>query len=147
MRKTTKKEKILAGTFQPCRDKVLVTTDPLTEIPDPDYELDPVELTYFTRCASLLIAAGTLTDGDVPGMTRASSWFGIWQNCLADIRQHGAWQTTNSGWSAKTAAFQAANDAEKNLTAWERSQGLNLTSRAKLPPPPEPKQVNPIDLL
>jgi phage terminase small subunit len=117
----------------------------LQDIPSPSYQLNETELAYFAEAAELLIMAGTLTAADVPGMTRAASWFGIWKRCLAEIEVTGIWQTTKSGYTAKSAPFQAGMDAEKSLTSWEKSVGLNISGRAKLPPPPPVKEHNPFD--
>lgn len=138
-------QKKLSGTYREDRQKYLESVNPLQDIPEPSYPLNETELQYFNEVAELLIIQGTLTAADIPGTTRAASWYGIWQTCLEEVEKRGIWQTTQSGYTAKTAAFQSMLDAEKFLSAWERSVGLNISGRAKLPPAPIPKEKNPFD--
>lgn len=145
MKKLTIAEKKRRGTFDRSKIRTPLTFKPLTEIPEPMTELDPGERGYFDLCAEVMISNGTLTSADVPGMERAAKMWGIYQKALGEVKKLGCYQTTKNGYTAKNGPFQVLCEAEKLLTSWERSQGLTIVSRSKLPPPTPPQKPNPFD--
>ncbi|MFZ4521474.1 MAG: P27 family phage terminase small subunit [Bacteroidales bacterium] len=145
MKRLTKAEKLIRGTFDPSKIRPVLTSNPLLAIPDPMTKLSSVEMEYYRLCAEIMISNHTLTSADIPGLTRAAAMFAIFEQAKQDIAIHGCYQTTQSGYTAKNGYFQVLCDAEKMLTSFERGQGLNLVSRSKLPPPPDPKIPNSFD--
>jgi len=145
MKKLSIQEKKLRGTFDPSKVRKLATFDLLTEIPEPTQDLAPDELAYFRACCEAMISNHTLSGAYIPGISRAARMYGIYLQALKDIQVHGCYQTTQSGYTAKNGYFQVLTDAEKSLTAFERSNGLNLASFSKLPEQPAPKKSNPFD--
>ena len=124
-----------------------LTFEPLTSIPEPMMTLEPDEMEYFRHCSEIMISNHTLTSADVPGLSRAAHWYGIYKKMLQEIKLHGAEQTTKTGFVTKSGAFTVAVDCEKQLSSFERSQGLNLVSRSKLPKVDPPKGKNKFDAL
>jgi len=145
MKKLTEKEKKIRGTFEASKIRTPLTFEPLTKIPEPMMKLGPIEMEYFQHCAEIMISNHTLTSADVPGLSRAANIYRIYRQAIEDINVHGCYQVTQSGYTAKNGYFQVLTDAEKHLTSFERSQGLNLVSRSKLPPPPPAPEKNPFD--
>ena len=133
----TIQEKQKQGTYRKSRESVPLTFQPLTEIPNPFFELSDVELKYFNLCCQVLISNNTLTIADTMGISRAARTYGIYLKALQDIEKFGSQQTTSTGYTTKSGAWVVAADCEKILTGFEKSQGLNLVSRSKLPPAPK----------
>jgi P27 family predicted phage terminase small subunit len=125
----------------------VLVIEPLEKRPEPMHKLDPVALVYFNHCADLLIASKVLTAADVPGMTRAATWYSIFCKALEDVERDGPVQITSTGYGAKSANYSVMTESERILSTWERSVGLNVAGRSKLPPPPAKKDKNPFDEL
>jgi phage terminase small subunit len=142
MRKLQKEEKLRRGTFDKSKIRVPLTFEPLTAIPDPLMNLEPDEMQYFKLCADVMLSNGTLTSADVPGITRAARMYGIYLQALKEIKLHGSEQTTKTGFRTKSGAFTVFTECEKLLSNFERSQGMNLISRSRLPKPDPPKGKN-----
>ena len=143
MRKLTKERKMMQGTYDRSKEKPVMTMDPLTEIPEPMYPLNEVEAGYFNHCAGIMLQNKTLTASDIPGLTRASSWYGIYTKALEDVAVHGCYTVSSNGYSAKSGYLTVLAQAQSILDSWERSQGLNLVSRSKIPPPPPAQLPDP----
>jgi len=143
----TKQQKITAGTHRPNREKKISVSQRLTFIPKPMMELTGDEYKYYDLCCSVLLHNGTLTPGDIPGISRASKTFQIYLEALKEVSKSGASQRTKSGFTSKSGAFLVVADCEKLLQNFEKSQGLNLLSRMKLPEPKQGKFYTEIDEL
>jgi len=129
----SKERKTRQGTFRQDRNKKLHTLQPLTFIPKPLMDLNKYEHEYYNLCCEILLSNGTLTAADILGISRAAKTYGIYQKALEELANHGSYQTTKSGYTTKSGPFVVVADCEKLLTTFERSQGLNLISRSKLP--------------
>jgi phage terminase small subunit len=145
MKRLTKAEKMIRGTFEASKIKKPLNFLPLETVPEPMMKLHPVEMEYYQLCAECMVGNNTLTSADLPGLTRAAKMYGIFQQALKDIEKNGCYQVAKSGYNSPNAYFMVLINSEKMLTAWERSQGLNLVSRSKLPEPPPPPEINPFD--
>lgn len=148
MKKLTTEEKIKRGTLVKHREQVNhFTTQPLITRPEPMHPLGEIERRYYDFCADLLIGANVLTMADVPGLTRAATWYKTYCDALEQVTKYGAIQETSTGYTTKTGAYSVLTESERILSTWERSVGLNVAGRAKLPPPPQPVKSNPFDEL
>jgi phage terminase small subunit len=147
MKKLTIQEKKRRGTYERCKERKSLSFDALNQVPEPLMELSKVEQSYFDLCANAMIHERTLTGAFIPALTRAASTYGIYCQALEGIKQHGAYQVTQGGYSTKNGYSVVLNDCEKSLAAFERSMGLCLVSKSKLPPAPEIKRYGPFDEL
>lgn len=141
----TKFQKQLAGTLRPDRDRTPLTCEPLNEVPQPFAPLSDTGKRYFQAVCEVLLSNGTLTAADLPAITRAAEIYEFYVDAKKAVRELGAWTTTQSGYTSKSAPWQVMTDAEKALASFERSFGLTLAARAKLPPAPVKEGPNPFD--
>ncbi|MCX6252779.1 MAG: P27 family phage terminase small subunit [Bacteroidetes bacterium] len=146
MKKTTNNEKLIKGTLQKCRVKENLSYDPLNEIPKPEFDLNADGKEYFESFCSILLSNRTLTDADIPIITRAARYYELYKEADKGIKVNGAVQITQSGYSAKTGHFVAMLDAEKRITEIEALYGMNLTARGKINIPKTEKK-NAFDLI
>lgn len=139
MQKLLKIEKIRRGTFESCKIRKTLSFAPLTTMPKPPDNLTDVGVKYFSDVCSSMISDRTLTSAYVPGIERAAKWYEIFVTSQREVEEKGGYQVTKTGYTAKSAAFQILCDTEKILSAFERSNGLNLFGHSKLPEAP-PKE-------
>lgn len=144
----TRQQKIISGTYRPDREKSCMNFEPLKTVPEPFEKLSPKSRRYFENVCYCLLNSGALTQADIPIVTRASKIFGQWCDAQADIEKNGTIQRTQSGYSAKTAAWTIAIDCDKQLTSFEKSYGLSLSARQKMDiPQQKDAEPNPFDEL
>jgi len=147
MKKLTKQEKINRGTYDPSKERQTLTFAPLKRMPNPTMDLNEIELQYFHNVCRAMLSNKTLTGADVPCITRACKMYSLYCRSLEDVNKFGAYQTTATGYTAKSGYFQVLIDTEKALQAFERSMGLNILSRSKLPTPAPEIRKNAFDKL
>lgn len=143
----TRHQKMISGTYRPDREPSGMTFEPLQSVPAPFENLSQTSQRYYQNVCSCLLSNQTLTAADIPIVTRAAQIFGQWCDAMGDIEKNGTIQRTQSGYTAKTAAFTIAIDCDKQLTSFEKSYGLNLSARQKMDIPIQKDEVNPIDEL
>jgi hypothetical protein len=85
MKKLTIAEKRIRGTLDQSKIKKPMTFEPLDEIPAPMTRLGAVEMRYYNLVAEILVNSKTLTMAEVPGMTRAAEFYGIFQKAKKEI--------------------------------------------------------------
>ena len=105
-------------------------------MPTPPSDLTEIGVKYFNDCCESMISDRTLTSAYVPGIERAARWYEIFVTSQREVQEKGGYQVTKTGYTAKSAAFQILCDTEKILSAFERSNGLNLFGHSKLPEAP-----------
>ncbi len=128
----TNYQKKLSGTIQPCREKNPIDFEPVLEVPEPLSKLDKPGKEFFEYVCSLLISNKQLTTADLPAITRAAGIWEIFMQAKSACQEHGYYQETKSGYTAKNAHWQVLTDAEKILTGFEKSFGLTVLSRSKI---------------
>lgn len=146
MQKTTIEEKTKRGTLRPDRVRKM-SFPPLREVPNPTFELSPVELKYFRDCCASMIEDGTLAEAFLPAITRASRMYGIYEESCRDVEKYGMVQKTSTGYTQKSGYFTVMTDAFQILLNFEKSMGLNLVTKSRLPDMRKPEEPNPFDTI
>jgi phage terminase small subunit len=77
----------------------------------------------------------------------ASNIYSVFTQASKVVKQEGYYQTTQSGYTQKTAHFQTILDCQKSLREFESLYGLNFNSRTKMNigPPKRGERFNEYD--
>ena len=118
--------KILAGTDRPYRRTPELQLPPPDNLPLPPQFLDVRGAQEFTRVAEILKNSRILAAEDFGILT---AYAALWSSIVRNLE---------NGVEVKPSMFTAFRQYSGEL-------GLSPASRAKLPPPPEPKRPNPFE--
>lgn len=144
--KKTKAEKEMAGTLRPCREvDNPLTFAPINSVSTPDY-LDGYAVEFFEYYTKILAVVGILTPADIGEIEQAAISYDALRDAYDYIKEHGAVQTTESGYTQKNAHWQVLMDARKVLSEFYGKYGLNVISRERITmkPPEEPDDFDKI---
>ena len=128
----TNEQKIMQGTLRKSRIKRTLNFTPLNFIPKPLEELDKAGMQYYKYVCELLLSNKTLTSADIGAVTMAGKFYSVFSLAAENVKIHGYYQKTQSGYTSKNAHFQTMMDSNKALKEFESLYGLNLSSRLKL---------------
>ena len=141
-KRATIEEKKIKKTARKDREIYSLSYDPISEVPEPAFDLNADGQKYFGRFCQILLSNKTLTIADIPIITRAAMYYEIFSDARDSVRINGATQITKTGYTAKNGYFVTMTDAEKRVTEIEALYGMNLTARTKINlPKPEKKNA------
>lgn len=134
------------GTLRPCRvNSSPVTSEPLSEIPDVPGGVSESGHGYFHHACEILLSNGVLTASYIPTITRGADIYARYVEARDKVVAEGAFQTAQSGYTAKSGAWTVMVEAHKLLLEFEREYGLTLVSSQKISVPTKPKDNDDFD--
>ena len=139
--------KAAQGTLRKERVKITPNYDILDSVPAPSFQLNEHGQSYFVNFCELLISNKTMTAAFIPIITRAARYYEIYQYANEKVKEQGAVQETNTGYTAKNGYFVTMTDAEDRINKIEALFGMNLYNLQKLNIPEPPKKDDLAELL
>lgn len=131
--KKSKEKKMLNGTYRPDRDEYRgVSYKVLEAVPEPVTNFYEDSEWFYLTTSEILISAGMLTTADILELEQAAMTYGLLQESFRKIQEVGAVQTTQSGYTQKSAHWQTFMEASKRLNTFYDTYGFNSQSRLRI---------------
>ena len=148
MKRKTKAEKIITGTYRSDRDvppdSVPLTYGRLNEVPDPSDRLDEHAAEVFNEITGLLLIAGLLERADIRILEILSSEISRYWSNVRGLEAEGEIVTLPNGYKKKNERCQLVREILRGVTDLAAEFGLTVGARCKISmPAPTVKPFDP----
>jgi P27 family predicted phage terminase small subunit len=134
MRKKTKQEKIISGTFRPDRDdnKVKLNTKLESDLPPAPLWLSKTGKEYYHRLTEILLYAGVLQSADLDMLAQLAGELARYRLAITTMEKEGYVLKLPNGYHKCSEWNIIAKEAFKNCESLAQGWGFTFQSREKI---------------